>query len=48
MASAGDVWCYAAPILHASAATQGNRCRRVLQVDCAATALPEPLAWLGI
>ncbi|MEG8041100.1 phytanoyl-CoA dioxygenase family protein [Sphingomonas sp. LR60] len=48
LADAGDVWCYATPILHASAAAQGNRRRRVLQVDYAATALPEPLVWLGI
>ncbi len=48
LASAGDVWGYATPILHASAAAQGERHRRVLQVDYAATALPEPLVWLGL
>ncbi len=48
LASAGDVWCYATPILHASAATHGNHRRRVLQVDYAATTLPEPLVWLGL
>jgi ectoine hydroxylase-related dioxygenase (phytanoyl-CoA dioxygenase family) len=48
LAGAGDVWCYATPILHASGTTQGHQRRRVLQVDYAATALPEPLVWLGI
>ena len=48
LADAGDVWCYATPILHASATAQGKRHRRVLQVDYAATALPEPLVWLGV
>ncbi|WP_202900669.1 hypothetical protein [Sphingomonas phyllosphaerae] len=38
----------ATPILHASAAAQGNRRRRVLQVDYAAIALPQPLVWLGL
>lgn len=48
LAVAGDVWCYATPILHASAAAQGQRRRRVLQVDYAATALPESIIWLGL
>jgi hypothetical protein len=48
LAGAGDVWCYATPILHASATTQGQQRRRVLQVDYAAIVLPEPLVWLGI
>ncbi|VXC75230.1 phytanoyl-CoA dioxygenase family protein [Sphingomonas sp. 8AM] len=48
LASAGDVWSYATPILHASAIAQGNRRLRVLQVDYAATALPAPLVWLGL
>lgn len=48
LARAGDVWCYATPILHASAAAQQNGRRRVLQVDYAATALAAPLAWFGI
>ncbi|MEH3122833.1 MAG: phytanoyl-CoA dioxygenase family protein [Sphingomonas phyllosphaerae] len=48
LANAGDVWCYATPILHASAAAQGDGHRRVLQVDYAATALPAPLVWLGL
>jgi ectoine hydroxylase-related dioxygenase (phytanoyl-CoA dioxygenase family) len=44
----GDIWCYATPILHVSAASAGHAHRRVLQVNYAATALPEPLEWLGI
>ncbi|WP_294195594.1 phytanoyl-CoA dioxygenase family protein [uncultured Sphingomonas sp.] len=48
LARAGDVWSYATPILHASAAARGHRRRRVLQVDYAAHALPPPLEWLGI
>lgn len=48
LAAAGDVWCYATPILHASAATQSDRRRRVLQVDYSATSRPAPLEWLGI
>jgi len=48
LADAGDVWSYATPILHASGAAQGEHRRRVLQVDYAATALPEPLVWLGL
>lgn len=47
-AQAGDVWRYATAILHASAAAQGNRRRRVLQVDYAAHPLPAGLEWLGI
>ncbi|MDV3458570.1 phytanoyl-CoA dioxygenase family protein [Sphingomonas sp. HF-S4] len=48
LAEAGDVWLYATPIVHASAAASGARHRRVLQVDYSADALPPPLAWLGI
>jgi ectoine hydroxylase-related dioxygenase (phytanoyl-CoA dioxygenase family) len=48
LASRGDVWAYATPIVHASSAALGHRPRRVLQVDYAALALPAPLAWLGI
>ncbi|WBH15265.1 phytanoyl-CoA dioxygenase family protein [Sphingomonas radiodurans] len=48
LASAGDVWAYRTAIVHASAAAQGSDHRRVLQVDYAASALPSPLAWLGI
>lgn len=48
LASQGDVWLYATPILHASDAAVEPRRRRVLQVDYAAGALPGGLAWLGI
>lgn len=48
LAAAGDIWIYATPIVHASAAAQGQRRRRVLQVDYSATALPQPLEWLGV
>ncbi|NIJ21262.1 hypothetical protein FHS95_002965 [Sphingomonas naasensis] len=48
LAEAGDVWIYATPIVHASAAAQGLRRRRVLQVDYSAETLPRPLEWLGL
>ena len=48
LAARGDIWAYATPILHASAAATRPRRRRVLQVDFAAEALPAPLAWRGI
>jgi hypothetical protein len=48
LASAGDVWVYSTPILHASDAAQSARHRRVLQVDYAATDLPDGLQWLGV
>jgi ectoine hydroxylase-related dioxygenase (phytanoyl-CoA dioxygenase family) len=48
LAERGDVWSYATPILHASAASTGYARRRVLQVDYAAGALTAPLAWLGL
>jgi ectoine hydroxylase-related dioxygenase (phytanoyl-CoA dioxygenase family) len=48
LASRGDVWAYATPIVHASSAALGYSRRRVLQVDYTALALPAPLAWLGI
>jgi hypothetical protein len=44
-AAAGDIWLYATPILHASAASTSTARRRVLQVDYADFALPEPLMW---
>jgi len=47
-AGAGDIWCYATPILHASAAAARPGRRRVLQIDFAATELPGGLEWLGI
>ncbi|WP_240624545.1 phytanoyl-CoA dioxygenase family protein [Aurantiacibacter odishensis] len=46
LAQAGDVWCYATPILHASAASKSQGHRRVLQVDYSADDLPAPLQWL--
>lgn len=48
LAEAGDVWLYATPILHASAAAVGAIRRRVLQIDFAATDLPGGLTWLGV
>ncbi len=42
-AEAGDVWLYATPILHASAAASKSASRRVLQVDFAAEELPHGL-----
>lgn len=47
LAERGDVWRYATPILHASAAGNGSR-RRVLQVDYATAPLPGGLRWLGL
>jgi hypothetical protein len=48
VATAGDVWAYATPILHASKAAETPGHRRVLQVDYAAADLPGGLAWLGV
>lgn len=48
LAARGDIWVYATPILHASAAATGARHRRVLQVDYAAEPLPGGLEWRGI
>lgn len=48
LARRGDVWKYATPILHASAASTSLRRRRVLQVDYSADALPNGLQWLGL
>ncbi|KQT35379.1 phytanoyl-CoA dioxygenase [Sphingomonas sp. Leaf412] len=48
LATRGDVWAYATPILHASAAAARPRRRRVLQVDYAAADLPGGLEWLGV
>jgi len=48
LAGRGDVWVYATSILHASAAAEQPRARRVLQVDFSDEALPAPLAWLGV
>lgn len=48
LAALGDIWVYATPILHASAASIGHRSRRVLQVDYAADDLEPPLQWHGV
>lgn len=48
LADRGDIWIYATPILHASAAATVPKHRRVLQVDYSADALPAPLDWLGV
>ena len=48
LASRGDVWVYATPILHASAASTFASHRRVVQVDFSAAALPGGLDWFGI
>lgn len=48
LASAGDVWAYSTPILHASERSQRMGRRRVLQVDYAAGELPGGLNWYGI
>jgi hypothetical protein len=47
-ASAGDVWAYSTPILHASERSRSDRRRRVLQVDYAAADLPGGLEWRGV
>lgn len=48
LADAGDVWVYSTLILHASAAAQDARARRVLQIDYAALDLPGGLKWQGV
>lgn len=48
LADAGDVWVYSTLILHASAAAQDAKSRRVLQVDYAAFGLPGGLEWQGV
>ena len=48
LAQAGDIWVYATPILHASAASDAIGHRRVLQIDYSADALGGGLEWLGI
>jgi hypothetical protein len=48
LAQPGDVWTYAAPILHAPERATKPSHRRVLQVDYAVGALPGGLTWLGI
>ena len=48
LATAGDVWMYATPILHASGSAARPARRRVLQVDYAAEVLPGGLRWSGV
>lgn len=48
LAKAGDVWVYSTLILHASAAAQKAKSRRVLQIDYAAFDLPHGLEWQGV
>jgi hypothetical protein len=48
LADPGDIWVYATPIVHASAAATDAAHRRVLQIDYSAEALPSGLAWLGV
>jgi hypothetical protein len=47
-ATAGDVWVYATPILHASEPSRRPGNRRVLQIDFSADQLPGGLQWAGI
>ena len=46
-AAAGEVWFYAAPILHRSARSVAPRRRRVLQLDYAYDPLPGGLRWFA-
>ncbi len=48
LASAGDIWAYATPVLHASQAVMQPRRRRVLQIDFCGLELPGELEWLGV
>jgi hypothetical protein len=48
LAEAGDIWAYRTPILHASDRADGDRRRRVLQVDYADFDLPNGLEWRGL
>ncbi len=47
LASAGDVWAYSTPIIHASRTAKGHR-RRVLEIDWSNQFLPGVLEWHGI
>ncbi len=47
-AARGDLWIYAAPILHASARAERPKRRRVLQLMVSADPLPDGLEWLGV
>ncbi|MFA5988198.1 MAG: hypothetical protein WC803_01150 [Sphingomonas sp.] len=48
LARRGDVWAYATPIVHGSAAAKAPSRRRVLQIDYSPDDLPAPLAWAGV
>jgi len=48
LADPGDLWLYATPILHASAASGPHAHRRVLQVDYTAMELDGGLAWIDL
>lgn len=48
LAARGDIWLYATPILHASAAAAAAGSRRVLQIDFSADDLPGELRWFGV
>jgi ectoine hydroxylase-related dioxygenase (phytanoyl-CoA dioxygenase family) len=48
LATAGDIWLYATPILHASEAAAQPLRRRVLQVDYSVDPLPGGLRWSGV
>jgi hypothetical protein len=47
LAKAGDIWLYRTAIVHASKRAQGDKRRRVLQVDFSADELPGNLRWVG-
>ncbi len=47
-ASAGDIWIYATPIIHASEIATQPSSRRVVQIDYSADELPDGLNWVGI
>lgn len=48
LAERGDIWVYATPIVHASAASTRLTGRRVLHVDYCAAQLADGLDWAGI
>lgn len=48
LADAGDLWLYAAPLLHASERAEAPDRRRVLQLAYSADVLPDGLEWLKI
>ncbi len=48
LASRGDAWVYATPILHASERAAKVSRRRVLQIDFCAQNLPNGLEWMGV